>query len=386
MGAVFEGLHDVGQVLSEHIRAELGFLDVQPGPPRDVTATTEPGVRLTLMYVTPQPAHRNDVAERQPDGTLRPAPLSLSCFYLVTASGADADDPIAAHHALGQIMTLYHDQPILKLPLSAGTGSPPGVFTDLGEGFMDVIQVPMTLEQIDKIWMALDVQLQPWALFEVAPVQLISRLPDGAPAPMVRPGGLRLGEAVGLRPDLVRLTPQPVRQGGRVRLDVVASAALGKVWAGPVAVPAGDPALVIGPDGAALLNLNTGALPALVPGRYPLTVATGALASRPQTLRIVEASAPAVDSPVLRHDPGTDLQLTGANLAGVEEVLLWPDAGLSAPSEVRSVPFTAVSGTAVTVRSAGGLVTLPADTSTWRLTVRIGAGVFTPYVVLELDS
>jgi hypothetical protein len=37
---------------------------------------------------------------------------------------------------------------------------------------MAVVQVPMVLDQIDKIWTSLNMQLQPWVLFEVSPVQL----------------------------------------------------------------------------------------------------------------------------------------------------------------------------------------------------------------------
>ena len=69
MAALFTDLHDVAQVLAEHIREEVGIVDVQPGVPRDVAATTEAAARITLLYTTPQPAHRNDPPERQPDGT-----------------------------------------------------------------------------------------------------------------------------------------------------------------------------------------------------------------------------------------------------------------------------------------------------------------------------
>ena len=72
----------------------------------------------------------------------------------------------------------------------------------------------MSLEQIDKIWTSVEVQLQPWTLFEVAPVQLASLLADQAPAPIVRPGGLGLDVRAGSRPLVVRVTPEPARAGG----------------------------------------------------------------------------------------------------------------------------------------------------------------------------
>ena len=191
MCALFNDLHNVAQVLSEHIREETGIQDVQAGQPRDVAATTEPAARITLLYSTPQPGHRNDPREPASGGGMQPPPLSLSCFYLVTTSGTDSEDPIGAHHALGRVMGLYHDVPTLNLPLSANPGSPPGVFTDLGSGELSVTQVPIMLDQIDHIWTPLTEQLQPWVLFEVAPVQLVSHLPDTAALPVVRPPGMK---------------------------------------------------------------------------------------------------------------------------------------------------------------------------------------------------
>ena len=387
MAALFNDLHDVAQVLTEHIREEVGIADVQPGVPRDVSASTAASARITLLYTTPQEAHRNDPPERQPDGTHRFPPLALSCFYLVTTAGADADDPIAAHHALGRIMTLYHDNPALQLPLSDNPDVDPGAFTELGEGVMAVVQVPMVLDQIDKIWTSLDVQLQPWALFEVSPVQLVSQLDDTDPAPVVRPGGIGLDVRAGTRPLILRVTPEVVRQGGRVRIDALQLGTPESVAVAGVDVPVADASLVVGPGGSPLLlTLDDGGLEALAPGAQPLTVRASGLVSRRGTLRIAAAAAPAVDAPAeLLHDPATNLVLTGANLADAQEAVLWPDGGVTAPSDVHTLPVSAVAAGTVTVPSAG-LAAVPAARGPWRLTIRIGAQVYTPYVIVELGT
>jgi Pvc16 N-terminal domain len=387
VAALFTDLHDVAQVLTEHIREEIGIVDVQPGAPRDVSATTEAGVRLTLLYMTPQPSHRSDPVERQGDGRLRLPPLALSCFYLVTASGADADDPIAAHHALGRILTLYHDNPALELPLSAHPTSPPGAFSDLGEGELTVVQVPMTLDQIDKIWMSLEAQLQPWALFEVSPVQLASLRADAPPAPLVRPGGLGLGVRAGLRPVVARVTPEAVRQGGRVRIDAQPLAGFEALSADGVQVAVGDPSLEIEPTGTVLLlTLDDGGLEALEPGAHGLTLRAGGMVSRRGTLRVAPATAPVIDAPNEgAHDPSNDLVLSGANLANAEEAVLWPDVGVAAPTDVHSTTVTNAGATTVTV-SAAELQTVPPGRGPWRLAIRVGASVYTPYVLLELGS
>ena len=387
MAALFNDLHDVAQVLTEHIREEVGIVDVQPGVPRDVSSSTAASARITLLYTTPQEAHRNDPPERQPDGTHRFPPLALSCFYLVTTAGADADDPIAAHHALGRIMTLYHDNPALQLPLSDNPDVDPGAFTELGEGVMAVVQVPMVLDQIDKIWTSLDVQLQPWALFEVSPVQLVSQLDDTDPAPVVRPGGIGLDVRAGTRPLILRVTPELVRQGGRVRIDALQLGTPESVAVAGVDVPVADGSLVVGPGGSPLLlTLDDGGLEALAPGAQPLTVRASGLVSRRGTLRIAAAAAPVVDAPAeLLHNPATNLVLTGANLADAQEAVLWPDVGVTAPSDVHTLPVSAAAAGTVTVPSAG-LAAVPAARGPWRLTIRIGAQVYTPYVIVELGT
>ncbi|MGF1648486.1 MAG: Pvc16 family protein [Kineosporiaceae bacterium] len=386
VGAVFEDLHDVAQLLSEHIREETGIADVQPGAPREATATVEAGVRITLLYVTPQPGHRNDPLERQPDGSLAPPPLSLSCWYLVTTSGADAEDPVAAHSALGRVMTLYHDRTRLALPLSSSPAAPPGAFTDLGRGALDVIQVPMSLEQIDKIWTVTDVRVQPWVLLEAAPVQLVPGRP-ATPAPMpVRPGGIRLSTAVGLRPEIVAMSPQPVRPGGRLRLTFRASQDVTAVRIAGAEVLATAPgwAPVPGDTASAVVELAGGVVDGLAPGPHPVALVTGGLASRTERLRIADPDQAVVDAPpAAPHSRLTDLELSGAGLTGAEEVLAWPDAGVGAPSDVVSLPFAASSAGSVRVLSAGGLATLRPSVRRWRLTVRI-ATVFTPFVVLDL--
>lgn len=388
--AQFSDLHDVAQVLTEHIREGIGIVDVQPGAPRDVSATTEAAARLTLLYATPQPAHRSDPPERQPDGGRRPPPLSLSCVYLVTTTGADADDPLAAHFALGRIMTLYHDQPVLSLPLSDQPGAPPGAFSELGEGVLTVVQVPMSLEQIDKIWTSVDVQLQPWALLEVAPVQLMSLLDDAAPAPVVRPGGLALDVRAGRRPLILRVTPEPVRPGGRVRIDALLQGAFEAVDAGRVSVPAGDASLIVAPAGSPiLLTLDDGGLQALRESAHALSIRASGLVSRRGVLRVGPEPAPAVDAPAApTHDPATDLPLTGANLGNAQAAVMWPDNGLSAPSDVFSLALAAVTAGSLTVPSAGapGLANLPAGRGPWRLTVRVGEQLYTPYVLVELAA
>ncbi len=388
MCALFNDLHDVAQVLSEHIREETGVQDVQAGQPRVVDSTTEPAVRITLLYSTLQPGHRNDPPEPALGGGMRPAPLSLSCFYLVTTSGTDADDPVGAHHALGQVMGLYHDVPTLHLPLSDNPGSPPSAFTDLGLGDLSISQVPIALEQIDHVWTSLSEQLQPWALFEVAPVQLVSHLPDTAAVPVVRPGGILLEEPIGLRPAVLGTSPLPARPSGRLRLEVAAAQEVDGVWVDKLRVDPGDAALTVATSASGtttvLLDLSKSGLSVLSAGTYTLTVSAGGLVSRTAAVQLLDGLA-VLDAPAeVIHDPATDLVLTGAGLGPVQQVLAWPARGIGAPTDVRVLPFHPGGAGQITVSSAGGLAALPSGITSWRLAAELPGLTFTPYVVLEV--
>ena len=388
MCALFNDLHDVAQVLTEHIREETGIQDVQAGQPRDVSATTEPAARLTFLYSTPQPGHRNDPPEPGYGAGMQPPPLSLSCFYLVTTSGTDSDDPVGAHHALGQVMGLYHDVPTLQLPLSANPGSPPGVFTDLGSGELSVIQVPMTLEQVDHIWTQQTEHLQPWVLFEVAPVQLVSHLPVTAAAPVVRPGGIVLEEPVGLRPTVLDTSPQPARPSGRLRLEVAAAQEIDGVWVDELRVAPGDAALTVAVSASGsttvLLDLSKSGLSVLTAGTHSLTVSAGGLASRTTPFQLLEGLA-LLDAPAeATHDPSADLMLTGSGLGPVQEVLVWPASGIGAPADVRSLSFASGGAGQITVRSAAGLADLPAAITAWRLAAQLPGPAYTPYIALDV--
>lgn len=181
VNATFAALDDVAQVLADHIGSETGIADVQVGTPQEAVATTQPGVRITLLNAAPIPAPRNEPTPSGP-GTM-PSPLYISCFYLVNTSGAERDDPVAAHNALGQVMRLIHEMPVLQLPLSTQVTSLPAAHKRLGEGLLRLTQVAVSIEQVAQIWLAMRQPVQPCALLEAGPIQLTSRDPRPRPSP-----------------------------------------------------------------------------------------------------------------------------------------------------------------------------------------------------------
>lgn len=172
MNAKFAALHDVAQVLAEHIRAETAVADVEVGAPQQPGATTQPGVRLTLLSAAPLPALSGEPPRSR--RSLTPPALSISCFYLVSTSGAEGHDPVAAHDALGEVVRLIHAMPVLHLPRPTQVASPPSTVTERGEGQLRLTQVSMSIEQLAQIWLALRQPLQPCALLEAGPIQLAS--------------------------------------------------------------------------------------------------------------------------------------------------------------------------------------------------------------------
>ena len=392
MCAMFTNLHDVAQVLSEHIRELTGVADVQPGPPRDAAAAgSDAASRITLLYLTTQPAHVNDPVVSGPAGTVTAPPLSLSCFYLITTSGVDQDDPIAAHYALGRILTLYHDVTTLDLPLTQS--GPAGVFTELGDGPLHVTQVPMSLDQIDKVRIPAGVALQPWALFEVWPVQLRSEIPIQPAAPPVRPGGIGLDVKVLARPQVVRICPEVTRTGGRVRIEASLPGDLDAVAVDSVQVASGDASLTREDNASGpvlLLTLDDGGLETLAAGSHRLTLRSRGFVSPGSTLTIAEPGAPVVDAlAATSHNVTNSLVLTGAGLDQAKEAILWPDLGVAAPDQVHVLALQAHSAGEATIAAAGlaAVAGSPGGRGPWRCALRVGtagADVFTPYVLVEL--
>ena len=390
--AQFLDLHDMGQVLVELITEELGITDVQVGAPKDAEGSTTAAARITLLYTTPQPTHRNDPLLRNPDGSLRYPSVILTAFVLITTSGAADHDPIAAHGLLGRILQVLYANPILDLPLSGsmGAGSPPGGYSDLGEGKLCVSQVPLQLDQLDKIWNSMAVKHQPFALFEVGPVQLSSLKPDLVPAPVVRPGGVSLeGPRSGARPALRRLVPNVVGQGGQVRLMSQPVGTFEGLYVGGSWVAAASAAVVLSNvNGDIVLSLAAGALADLGPGAMTLSLRSGGRLSERITLTIAEADAATIDaSSALSHDPALDLVLTGANLAGATEIVVWPDVGVASPTEVQTFAVSAATDGGITVTGLGvlSLGTFRAGLA-YRVAARVDTYVYTPYILLEFGA
>jgi hypothetical protein len=366
----FQNLSQVGQVLADIITAAVpAGTDVVVNVPPEVPEAVQAGVRITLLWTTPQPGHRNDDVQRTPDGTVALPPVTLTARYLVSTYGQTPENnAIDAHNLLGEIIRTFHEQTVVDL-------TPIG----LGEGAIDVVQITIDPEQCEKVWVPLQVRLRPWAVFDVAPVTLVRTDPPGPVQPVVRPGGANLSDIdVADQPRLERITPSTVGVGGRLRIDGTYTGAPSRVRIGDVAHEPPDIA-AMSPGGPVLVSLTN----QVVEGQFTVTLrGTGTVMSEPQVVTVVGAALPSVDAPeVLQHSRAAALVLDGRALGvGPTTVFFWPDRGIGAPSEVITVSGTAAT-TSVTIQPAD-LAALPPRL--YRVSVQISPQIYTPYVLLEI--
>lgn len=387
--AVFENLHDVGLSLAGYLRRNLtpALADVLAAPPIENATGTAEAMRVSLMWVTPQPTHRNDPWITGPDGQEQPPPVSLSGFYLVTAYGStDGGEPGQAINRLGQAIQIFETGPTLNLPLPDNPGTPE-IDPTPGSGRMDVVFVPTAADLMEKIYTPLQMRHRPWALFEVGPIQL-SRLIEPRPSPdVVHPGGVRLADVAPIAPPrILRAVPDRIRAGGRIMLETAEAGNALTLRIGTVEFTFSD--IPAGADEIARPDAS-GRIWAVYPIAAPVNdvdaVLRGAqFGSDPEPVTIVATDVPGIDAPVNPLPLGDELTLTGGNLAATERLFLWPDAGIRDPGEVLDLPPTNVAEAVVTIDAAAltgaGLRAIP-----HRVSLRMTNGLFTPGVLLDVQ-
>ena len=386
--AVFSNLHHVGEVLVEMIDGNLPSAPsgtVQVGPPLETSTGATEDIRVTLLWVTPQATHRNDVWELKPGGGRRPPPLTLSAYFLITTYGSAAEDPIRAHELLGNVMQIFHTEAQLTLPLATLSGR--------GEGTMSVVQVPLEADMLEKIYAPLSVKLRPWVLFECGPIQLPHNAADAAPAPVVAPGGIHLdGPQAQTRPQISRVTPNRQARGGRIRVDVeLHGRPLEALYVEGVATLAASATELISDEAYAFALPNTPP-DQVLPGTRAVRVGTGSVGDPPQLfseqllVQVLDSSTPTLDAPIVAtHSLASDLVLDGRELDGLDEVVFWPDAGVTVLISEGAVTPATFDDTSITITSAE-LGSAGLTAGAWRISARVDGHVYTPFVIVEVTA
>jgi hypothetical protein len=373
--ALFTNLYHVGEALAQLLsdRLELPINRVIVGLPREEPTNPVEQLRVSLLWVNQQPGHVSDAPHRNFNGTETPAPMTLSAFYLITTYGNTTEEIASdAHRLLGDVLRVFHAEPVLRL--SPGLGH--------GEGKLGVTLVPTTPELLEKIFSPLQLKHRPFLLYEVGPVQLKSLKETIGPRPVVAPDGLALGgPEAKARPSIGRVVPMAQAVGGRVRIDGSFEQAPSRVWIGPAKIEGADITVVDAKRSVVVLLPALG-LNAVPPGVHKLSVAAGNLISEPASLLVLPMGEAALEAPAaLTHSKAAPLVLAGRGLAGALDVVAWPDDGIRDPSDVKTLPIDLKTDVEVHV-GAASLKDL--GERMYRLAARVGPHVYTPYVVLEV--
>lgn len=116
-------------------------------------------------------------------------PLPLNLFYLLTAYSDDTNE-VASHELLGQAMAILHDHPLLDASeiRSATESNVPK--SDLHEQIerVRITYQPLSLEEISKLWAALQTQYRTSAAYQVSVVLIESTRPAKTPLPVLTRG------------------------------------------------------------------------------------------------------------------------------------------------------------------------------------------------------
>jgi uncharacterized protein DUF4255 len=317
---------DPSAVLNANTKVDYSIA-IPPGEGED--KAEGPRINLFLYRLTENAALKNqEIPGQGSNGAYGHPPLSLDLHYLLTAYGATSgggDPPVVneqvAHFLLGDAMRVLHDFAIVTEDLEAADGSQ--ILHESLRKQHEQVKVsvePLTLEDISKIWTALNRPYRLSAAFAVTVVQIESQLPRRFP--MLVGQGPSAGPAItiiaGRRPsvDDVHAAGRPVAVA-RVG-DVVVLSGSGfptadlRVMAGGVDVTA--EVQMAAPD---RLTFSVPDHPALEPGPVVVLIQQLAPVGRPPTNRpaftsnaVVFMLVPRIDQAAVAAPAGQPRQLT----------------------------------------------------------------------------
>lgn len=149
---------------------------------------TKAQLNLFLYQVMLNAAWRNlDMPRQVRPGETGTPPLALNLHYLITTYGrGDSDNDAVSHRVLGAAMSVLHDHPMLsRADIRAAL---PG--NDLADQFepLKITPLPVTVEDISKLWMIFMTQYRISAAYEVTVVLIDSKTPARSPLPVLTRG------------------------------------------------------------------------------------------------------------------------------------------------------------------------------------------------------
>ena len=275
------------RLVAADVGAVVGAFTVTSGPP-DMVRPSPGGadptqLNLFLHQVTPNATFRNaDQSARGRDGRLerRPA-FAVDLHYLMTAYGAQA---LFAEALLGHAAILFHEEPVLSRDAIRSALVPPVPAPVAAAGLdeqVDLIRISpeaISLEEMSRMWSALDAHYRPSLAYRVSVVLLESALSPGTALPATR-RSFRAIPTLGAQLVALRAAAGPAQTLTMADTLVVEGAGLA---ADGLSLMFGELAHVPAPDQVrasaitlALTDLATAPLPGLVPVRAVIATPLG---------------------------------------------------------------------------------------------------------------
>lgn len=202
-------------------------VDVTTLPP-DRARKGHTGAQLNIFLYQTQvnAAWRNlDVPRQVRAGESATPPLALNLHSMLTAYGDDNqnDDEMVSHRVLGGAMSVLHDHPVLGRAEIAAALADSGLDTQFER--LRVTPIALSMDEMSKLWTAMQSNYRLSAGYEVTVVLIDSNLPVRAALPVLRRGADDQGPvATAARaPALAAIRYPRGQQAARLGDDVVIS-------------------------------------------------------------------------------------------------------------------------------------------------------------------
>jgi hypothetical protein len=161
-------------------------------PDRARGNNTNNQLNIFLYQTAPNAALRNmDMPRQVRSGEASLPPLALNLYYLITAYGENNEDTLS-HRLLGRAMRILHDYSVL-LPSDLLSPqdfkdilSPSGL--DLQPERVRLTPMPMSVDEMSKLWMIFQTQYRISASYQVAVLLIESTRPARSGLPVLRRG------------------------------------------------------------------------------------------------------------------------------------------------------------------------------------------------------
>ena len=159
-------ISSAGQAIIDLLMAEVGFADGDIVMKTPADADTTAKVSMYLFQLQTNPHLLNNPQEEVGLDGLRPAPLPLDLYYLITPLSTE---PVTALGHLESIMRVFKDNSVLTPPLL------PQTMVDAGNESILLTPHNLSLEDINRLWaMFPNKQHFLYATYLLTPVQIPS--------------------------------------------------------------------------------------------------------------------------------------------------------------------------------------------------------------------